>query len=178
MYLVKVLRKIILCLLKTIFLIAILFFIYYQYINLYPNSSTASNVNKKNILSLKVGMHENEIKQIMGEPLEYKLEVLSKSDDLYTGVSLPEDLYFYKNLIYGRNGTFDSGASIYVRVQNEKLTDVFIEVNDVGIYSCTDKECQKVFHKLYFDCYIPDEKGNTCALNKKLKILKDNITKI
>jgi len=86
-------------------------------------------------------------------------------------VLLSEDLYFYKHLIYGRNDTFDSGASIYFRVQNEKLTDV-------GIYSCTDKECQKVFHKLYFDCYIPDEKGNTCTLNKKLKILKDNITKI
>lgn len=175
MYILKVFLKIILWAIKTLLSMGILIFFYYQYVSIFPlNNLMVDNLNKKNILALEIGMDEEEVRKILGEPLSIKTETLKESEVLFS-TEMPNKLHHFTYFIYAKSGEFSSGADISLQIEKKKLVSINIEDNEIGIYYCSKERCPKVLHQLYFDCYIPDKEGNTCSLEKKLIILKDNI---
>jgi len=175
MYILKGLLKIILWVVKILLSIGVLIFLYYQYVSIFPlNNSMVDNVNKKNILALKINMSEEEIRKILGEPLNIRTDTLKESEVLFS-TKTPNILHHFTYFIYAKSGEFNSGADISLEIKNKKLVSINIEDNEIGIYYCSKERCPKILHQLYFDCYIPDKEGNTCSLEKKLIILKDNL---
>ena len=96
-----------------------------------------NGINQDNILSIKIGITEKKVYEILGKPINFTNE--------------EEDKY----LVYGIAGLLDAGAEITLVISSNKLKHLSIESYDMLIYKCAlDNPC--VMHnKNDFDRVIP-----------------------
>jgi len=133
-------------------LVLLLMFLIYSYF-LPLGNKIAKNVTQESIISIKLGMNENEVKKILGNPLSINI-------DKYTTPPI-------KVLHYAKTGLF--GSEIGIQITNNKVELVRIESFDLGIYECSDKYC-KVIDEDRFNTLIPKKDGSI-PLNIKLMLL-------
>lgn len=142
-----------------LFLLLILFLIYSYFLPI--GQKISKGINQENIQTIKLGMSENEVKQILGKPLSienYKKEYITEGNITY-----PE----YTSLIYSETGIF--GVEIYVFIENKKVSLVNLESFDLGIYECSNRYC-KILDRDRFNTLIPKKDGSI-PLNIKLMLL-------
>ena len=139
MYTIKKALTIFKFLIKYIFLLTILLILFIAY-NHYFNigSQLSPDVNQKSILSVKIGMSEKEVYNILSRPIYY----INESEG--------------KFLTYGIPGILDAGAEITLIIKDNKLKHISIESYDVLIYKCTiDSPCI-IYDKDDFNRVIPN----------------------
>ena len=98
-------------------------------------SKTASGLTKEKILSLKLDMERDEVINILGNPVKTK----------------NEDIHGY-TLFYATSGLYGLGYEFYLDFIDNKLVGIFIELDDIWIYSCYKQECKGI-NKPYKDSY-------------------------
>jgi len=108
-------------------------------------NTIAKSINKNKILSLQIGMSEDNVIKLLGNPLSIKK---------YSKKEYPNYGEF-KVLIYATPGLFDGGIEINLIIQDNKLKDISLDNYDVSFYLCNKENCPKIINDKIFNHWIP-----------------------
>jgi len=110
----------------------------------------AKEFNQKNIQSIKLGMTEQEVKNILGTDC---IEFFQGKE--YFERNKNYDTKSYLQLKYAEPGVFDSGAEAVVGLTNGKVTRVHVVILNTPIYLCLEDRCPKIMDIDMFNRYVP-----------------------
>lgn len=138
---------------KLLLVVGALFFMYLSYIGMYLltqkysfsiGNSIAENINQKNILSLKIGMNEEDVVKILGEPID----IIKYTKKEYPNYGA------FETFIYGKTGFFDGGIEVNLAIQDKKLKQISLDNYDVSFYFCSKENCPKIIDNKIFNHWI------------------------
>lgn len=149
--------KVIVCL---IIILCLFWYIVSFLLFIFPvGGSFAKDLTKNGLISLRPGMKEETVVDLIGEPLhkkkEYKYVVAKQAG---TSVHRPTGNWIW---VYSDSGLWGAGYEISVAMKDDILVDVYVEVSDLGVYRCTIQQCPLILK--------PDELEKLDRLTKDKK---------
>lgn len=115
------------------FVVSLYYFIIVMLYYFPVGAKIAHGITKEKILSLEIGMDKNQVRNILGDPLNL---------DSTTGGNY---------LIYATPGLLGAGIEINLKIINNRLYGIYIEESDLGIYYCDQKKCLGIVKADRFD---------------------------
>ncbi len=123
-----------------IFLLIFLWYLVSALFFYFPiGEKVASGITKEKIMSLKIGMNRSDVIDILGAPIS--------TENSSSGVFL----------IYATPGLLGAGIEINLKINGNRLSGIYIEESDLGIYLCDRNKCPGIIQPEKFDKLISSQ---------------------
>ena len=106
-------------------------------------SKLAPSLTKEGLLKLRIGMTEQEVIKLIGPPLE-------KSPPWKGGQNRSW------SWTYARTGFLGTGLELGVAIDDGHMVRAGAEINDLGVYLCTEEDCPKILQEEGLSC-LPED---------------------
>jgi len=130
------------------FFIFIFLLVVILFITIFLDKNIADSITKKKILTLELGMTKEQVRELLGEPLEiihYSKEQIGKDNDIY---------------LYATSKFIGEGLEINISISDGVLDGIGLEFYDNYFYKCyknDENSCPKIISPFLWKYLIPDD---------------------